>query len=121
MSQQHKVEVTMKALEAFLEPRPPRKLEGQEAIARLREAFRDEELPMPLEEDAPHRILVMWRICRVLARLTGADPQDVKRVAVTAGSPSDLAPARELLAAFASVLGLEGAEHGYVHLVAFEG
>jgi len=76
MSQQHKVEVTMKALEAFLEPRPPRKLEGQEAIARLREAFRDEELPMPLEEDAPHRILVMWRICRVLARLTGLCAED---------------------------------------------
>jgi ribosomal protein S18 acetylase RimI-like enzyme len=57
----------------------------------------------------------------VLARLTGADPQEVKRVAVTAGSPSDLAPAPELLASFAGVLGLEGADHGYAQLVASEG
>ena len=57
----------------------------------------------------------------VLARITGADPQEVKRVAVTAASPSDLPPALELLAALASVLGLEGADHGYAHLVAAEG
>ena len=57
----------------------------------------------------------------VLARLTGADPQDVKRVALTANSPSDLPPAAELLASFAGVLGLEGADHGYAHVVASEG
>ncbi len=52
----------------------------------------------------------------VLARLTGADPQDVKRVAVTAdvARPTSLRPA-ELLASLAGVLGLEGAEHGYAH------
>ena len=50
----------------------------------------------------------------VLARLTGADPQAVKRIAVTASSPSDLPPAREILAALAGALGLEGADHGYV-------
>lgn len=57
----------------------------------------------------------------VLARLTGADPQEVKQVAVTAESPSDLQPASELLASLARVLGLEGAEHGYAQLVASEG
>ena len=57
----------------------------------------------------------------VLARLTGADPQEVKRVAVTATSPSDLPPAIELLASLAAVLRLEGADHGYAHLVAAEG
>jgi ribosomal protein S18 acetylase RimI-like enzyme len=57
----------------------------------------------------------------VLARLTGADPQDVKRVAVTAESPSDLTPAPDLLAELAGVLGLEGATHGYAQLVASEG
>jgi hypothetical protein len=49
----------------------------------------------------------------VLARLTGADPRAVKQVAVTATSPSDLPPPREILASLARVLGLEGADHGY--------
>jgi hypothetical protein len=57
----------------------------------------------------------------VLARLTGADPQEVKRVAVTAGSASELPSPPELLASLASVLGLEGAGHGYAQLVASEG
>jgi GNAT superfamily N-acetyltransferase len=54
----------------------------------------------------------------VLARLTGADPQAVKTIAVTATSPAELPPAPELLAALADVLGLEGATHGYAHLAA---
>lgn len=52
----------------------------------------------------------------VLARLTGADPQRVKEVALTAASPADLAPAREILAALADALGLQGAEHGFAGL-----
>jgi ribosomal protein S18 acetylase RimI-like enzyme len=56
----------------------------------------------------------------VLARLTGADPQRVKQVALTAASPADLPPARELLAELAATLGLEGADHGYASLVAGE-
>jgi ribosomal protein S18 acetylase RimI-like enzyme len=49
----------------------------------------------------------------VLARLTGADPAAVRDVARTAPTPGELPPPRELLAAFAAVLGLEGATHGY--------
>jgi ribosomal protein S18 acetylase RimI-like enzyme len=49
----------------------------------------------------------------VLARLAGADPDGVRAVARTAASPAELPPPRELLAGLASVLGLEGAEHGY--------
>ena len=49
----------------------------------------------------------------VLARLTGADPQRVRAAAPTAASPADLPPAREILAALAAALGLEGALHGY--------
>jgi hypothetical protein len=52
----------------------------------------------------------------VLARLTGADPQRVKEVALTAASPAELPPARELLAELAATLGLEGADHGYAGL-----
>ena len=49
----------------------------------------------------------------VLARLTGADPAAVRAVARTADAPGELPPPRELLAALAAVLGLEGADRGY--------
>ena len=51
----------------------------------------------------------------VVARLTGADPADVRAVARTATSPADLPPAPALLAELARVLGVEGGEHGYVN------
>jgi GNAT superfamily N-acetyltransferase len=49
----------------------------------------------------------------LLARLTGADSAEIKRVARTAASPAELPPAQELLAELARVLGIEGGEHGY--------
>jgi GNAT superfamily N-acetyltransferase len=50
---------------------------------------------------------------RVVNRLTGADPAEVRRVARTAASPSELPPARDLLAEVAGAIGIEGAEHGW--------
>jgi ribosomal protein S18 acetylase RimI-like enzyme len=50
---------------------------------------------------------------RVVNRLTGADPEAVRRVARTAPAPADLPPARELLAELAAALGIEGASHGW--------
>lgn len=50
---------------------------------------------------------------RVVNRLTGADPEAVRRVARTAPAPADLPPARELLAELASALAIEGASHGW--------
>lgn len=49
----------------------------------------------------------------VVSRLTGAEPDAVRRVARTAPSPADLAPARELLGELAGVMGIEGAETGW--------
>jgi ribosomal protein S18 acetylase RimI-like enzyme len=49
----------------------------------------------------------------VLARLTGAEPAAVKAVARTAPAPAELPPPRELLAAIAAVLGLEGTGYGF--------
>jgi ribosomal protein S18 acetylase RimI-like enzyme len=57
----------------------------------------------------------------VVARLTGADPEGVRRVARTAPSPADLPPARELLTEFAGVIGVEGAEHGWTDAPELEG
>ena len=50
----------------------------------------------------------------VVARLTGADPAAVRRVARTASSRSELPAPRELLAALAEAIRIEGAEHGWV-------
>ena len=57
----------------------------------------------------------------VVARLTGADPGAVRRVARTAPSPADLPPARELLANLAAVIGVDGAENGWADAPELEG
>jgi hypothetical protein len=49
----------------------------------------------------------------VVSRLTGADPADVRRVARTAKSTSELPPAAELAGEISALLGIEGGEHGY--------
>ena len=57
----------------------------------------------------------------VVARLTGADPESVRRVARTAPSPADLPPARELLSELAAVIGVEGAEAGWADAAEIDG
>lgn len=49
----------------------------------------------------------------VVSRLTGAQPDAVRRIARTARAPADLPPARELLATLADVIGVEGSGHGW--------
>jgi ribosomal protein S18 acetylase RimI-like enzyme len=49
----------------------------------------------------------------VIHRLTGADPEEIRRVARTAPLPADLPPARELLRELAAALRVEGSEHGW--------
>jgi ribosomal protein S18 acetylase RimI-like enzyme len=58
---------------------------------------------------------------RVVARLTGADPEAVRRIARNAPSPGDLPPARELLDALAKELGIEGAGHGWANAPEIDG
>jgi GNAT superfamily N-acetyltransferase len=48
-----------------------------------------------------------------VARLTGADPARLRRVARTAKTADELPPAEELLSELADALGLEGATFGY--------
>jgi ribosomal protein S18 acetylase RimI-like enzyme len=69
---------------------------------------------------APGDVIGLAANPTVLARLTGADPQKIKSLAVTAPSPGELPPAPELIAALATALGLEGGDHGYAQLVAGE-
>ena len=49
----------------------------------------------------------------VVSRLTGAEPEAVRRIARTAPAPADLPPARELLADLAGAMGVEGSGHGW--------
>ena len=57
----------------------------------------------------------------VVSRLTGADPESVRRIARTASTPAGLPPARELLAALAHTLGIQGVEHGWGDAPELEG
>lgn len=89
MGQPHQVEVVTQALDAFLEPQLPRRLTGEEALARLRYLLStDDRLPVPAEEDTPHRILVLWRLARATARLTGICAEDEPLDAATEIVPS---------------------------------
>ena len=64
--------------------------------------------PMP-----PGDVIGLGANPTVVARLTGAEPGQVREVARTARSISELPPAPELIGRIATVLGVEGAEHGY--------
>jgi GNAT superfamily N-acetyltransferase len=49
----------------------------------------------------------------VVARLTGADPHEFRRVARTAERPDELGPPEELLSQIAGLMGLSGAVRGF--------
>jgi ribosomal protein S18 acetylase RimI-like enzyme len=61
----------------------------------------------------PGEIVSLAANPRLLARLTGADPERIRAVARTGSSPSELPPATDLLAELAETLGLAGGGHGY--------
>ena len=69
----------------------------------------------------PGDVIALAANPRVVARLTGADPAAVRTVARTAASPRELPPPRELLAAIAEAVGLDGAEHGWEDAPELEG
>ena len=61
----------------------------------------------------PGEVIALGANPRVIARMTGADPNEVREAARTARSPDDLPPAAELLTRLAAIFAIEGAEHGY--------
>jgi hypothetical protein len=75
----------------------------------------DEYLSVPEHhgELPPGDVIALSANPTVVARLTGADPGEVRRVVRTGKRLEDLAPARELLTEVAAVLGVEGGDHGY--------
>jgi len=75
----------------------------------------DEYLSVPeyYGEVPPGDVIALSANPTVVARLTGADPAEVRRVARTAKSPGELPRAGELAAELAPLLGVQGGEHGY--------
>jgi hypothetical protein len=75
----------------------------------------DEYLSVPEHhgELPPGDVIALSANPTVVARLTGADPAHVRRVIRTGKRLEDLAPAQELVADVAAVLGVEGGDHGY--------
>jgi hypothetical protein len=75
----------------------------------------DEYLSVPeyYGEVPPGDVISLAANPTVVARLTGADPAEVRRVVRNAKSPAELPPADELGAEVGRVLGVEGGDHGY--------
>jgi hypothetical protein len=75
----------------------------------------DEYLSVPeyYGEVPPGDVISLAANPTVVARLTGANPAEIRRVARTASSPSVLPAAQELVVALGRLLGVTGAEHGY--------
>jgi hypothetical protein len=69
----------------------------------------------------PGDVIALGANARLMARLTGADPDEVRRSAPTATAPDELPPAPEILAGIASVFGIAGAEHGFDGAAAIPG
>ena len=61
----------------------------------------------------PGDVIALAANPRVVARLTGADPNRIRASARHGSSPADLPPPRELLGELAAALGVEGADHGW--------
>jgi hypothetical protein len=57
----------------------------------------------------PGEVIALGANPRLMARMTGADPDEVRRVARTADSPAELPPARELLESLAELFGVRSA------------
>jgi hypothetical protein len=83
----------------------------------------DEYLSVPeyFGELPPGDVIALQANPTVVARLTGAEPGDVRRVVRTANIPEELSPARDLIVEVAGVLGVAGAEHGYATASMLEG
>jgi hypothetical protein len=82
----------------------------------------DEYLSVPEHhgELPPGDVIALSANPTVVARLTGADPGEVRRVVRTARRVEDLLPAPEFVAEVAAVLGVEGADYGYDAALALE-
>lgn len=65
----------------------------------------------------PGEVIALGANPRLMARLTGADPDAVRAVARTGKSPEELPPAAELLVELSRLFGVPQAAHGYPEAV----
>jgi phosphinothricin acetyltransferase len=71
-------------------------------------------VPEYFEPLPPGDVVALGANPTVLARLTGADPAQVRATIRTAATPAELPPATELIEAIAGILGVAEAGHGWV-------
>ena len=69
----------------------------------------------------PGEVIALGANPRLMARLTGAEPDEIREAARTAKSPRELPNAPEILQSLARVFALAGAEHGYERSSAIPG
>jgi hypothetical protein len=69
----------------------------------------------------PGEVIALGANPRLMARLTGAEPENVRSAAPTARGPSELPPAPDLLEELARVFGVPRAAFGYEHAVGADG
>ena len=69
----------------------------------------------------PGEVVALGANPRVMARMTGADPDAVREAARTGRSPNELPPVGELVAALARIFGLAGGSHGFREAAAIPG
>jgi ribosomal protein S18 acetylase RimI-like enzyme len=62
----------------------------------------------------PGDVVALGANPRVVARLTGADPNRIRELARNASSPDELLPPEQLVTEIAAAMGVAGAEHGWV-------
>jgi hypothetical protein len=75
----------------------------------------DEYLSVPEYYGAlpPGEVIALGANPRLMARMTGADVEEVRDAAPTAATPADLPPAPRLLARLAELFGIPSARAGY--------
>jgi hypothetical protein len=79
MAAPHKPELDTPELDSFLLGASVRRLQGAERRSALRDVFAEGELPAAPDMDPalhPHRIMVMWRLCRTTALAKGLCSED---------------------------------------------
>ena len=69
----------------------------------------------------PGEVIALAANPRLMARLTGTDPERIRELAQTAKSPDELPPAPELLAELARAFGLPGDGYGYAQASSLAG
>lgn len=97
MAQQHKIDVATSAIDAYLAAPTERRLSGAEFARAIREALSPVVQPpdrdrLPKNEDQAQRVMVCWRLARVMAQVAGLCTEDESLDEATEVEDQSLSP-----------------------------